>query len=52
MDSNLIPSAVKEDRAVVATRDLTTDEKVAAFLSRLLPMTRDGDHGPGAALLP
>jgi site-specific recombinase XerD len=52
MDSNLIPLAVKEERAVVAARDLTTDEKVAAFLSRLLPMTRDENHGPGAALLP
>jgi hypothetical protein len=52
MDSNLIPSAVKEDRAVVGARDLTTDEKVAAFLSRLLPVTKDGKHGPVAALLP
>jgi site-specific recombinase XerD len=52
MDSNLIPSAVKEERAVVTARDLTTDEKVAAFLSRLLPMTKDAKHGPVAALLP
>jgi site-specific recombinase XerD len=31
---------------------LTTDEKVAAFLSRLLPVTKDGKHGAVAALLP
>ena len=52
IDSTLIPSAVKEGRAIVAVGDLTTDEKVAAFLSRLLPVTKDGKHGPVAALLP
>ena len=52
IDSTLIPSAVKEGRALVAASDLTTDEKVAAFLSRLLPVTRDAKHGPVAALLP
>jgi len=31
---------------------LTTDEKVVAFLSRLLPVTRDEMNGPVAALLP
>jgi site-specific recombinase XerD len=36
----------------VASGDLTTDEKVAAFLSRLLPVTRDGKHAAVAALLP
>jgi len=50
--SSLIPSAVKEARTVVAATDLTTDEKVAAFLSRLLPVTKEGKHGAIAALLP
>ena len=52
IDSTLIPLAVKERRAVVVAGELTTDEKVAAFLSRLLPVTKDGTHGPVAALLP
>src|SRR5436190_19475338 len=52
IDSTLILPAVKQERAVVAADDLTTDAKVAAFLSRLLPVTRDGKHGPVAALLP
>ena len=52
IDFTLIPSAVKEGRAIVAVGDLTTDEKVAAILSRLLPVTRDGKPGPVAALLP
>src|SRR6266436_4906845 len=52
MDSALIPSPVKEDRPLVSAVDLTTDEKVAAFLSQLLPVTKDGKHGPVAALLP
>src|SRR6266849_862339 len=52
IDSNLIPSVVKEGRAVVVAGDLTTDEKVAAFLLRLLPVTKDGKHGPVGALLP
>src|SRR5262249_8762690 len=52
MHADLIPSAVKENRPVVAAGDLTTDEKVAAFLSRLLPATKGEKHGPVAALLP
>lgn len=52
IDFALIPSAVKEGRSVVVAADLTTDEKVAAFLSRLLPVTKGGKHGPGSALLP
>jgi len=48
----LIPSAVKAGRTVVAAGDLTTDEKVVAFLSRLLPVTKDKKNGPIAALLP
>jgi site-specific recombinase XerD len=36
----------------VTAGDLTTDEKVAAFLSRLLPVTHDGKSGAVAALLP
>src|SRR5438270_13590175 len=52
MDSALILSPVKEDRPLVCAGDLTTDEKVAAFLARLLPVTKDGKHGPVAALLP
>src|SRR5262245_52074560 len=42
---NLIPTAVKDEREVVAARDLTTDEKVMAFLSRLLPVTKDAKNG-------
>src|SRR5438132_174009 len=52
MDAALIPSPVKEDRALASAADLTTDEKVAAFLSRLLTVTKDGKHGPVAALVP
>src|SRR5437762_13362385 len=52
MDSALIPLPVKEDRPLVSAGDLTTDEKVAAFLARLLSVTRDAKHGPVAALLP
>ena len=52
IDSTLIPSAVKGTRAVVVAGDLTTDEKVAAFLLRLLPVTKDTNRGPVAALLP
>src|SRR5436190_21753340 len=52
IDSTLFPSAVKEGRTIVAAADLTTDEKVAAFLSRLLPVTKDGKQGAVAALLP
>lgn len=52
IDPTLIPSAVKEGRAIVVAGDLTTDEKVAAFLSRLLPVTKAGKHSPVAALLP
>ena len=36
----------------MAAQDLTTDEKVVAFLSRLLPVTKDEKNGPVAALLP
>src|SRR5438067_3657176 len=52
IDTTLVPSAVKEGRVVVVAGDLTTDEKVAAFLSRLLPVTKDRKQGPVAALLP
>jgi len=52
IDSTLIPSAVKEGRAIVAVGDLTTDEKVVAF--SFAPAARDKrrKHGPVAALLP
>jgi len=52
IDSALIPTAVNEVRAIVAADDLTTDEKVAAFLSQLLPVTKAGKVSPAAALLP
>jgi integrase/recombinase XerD len=52
MNANLIPAAVKEDFPISGVRDLTTNEKVATFLSQLLPMTRDGEDSPVAALLP
>lgn len=41
---------VKDSAIVHADDDLTTDEKVSAFLARLLPRTRDSD--PAAALIP
>ena len=44
--------AVKDERSLVAAGDLTTDEKVAAFLSRLLPTTPSLYVGPAEALLP
>lgn len=37
---------------VAANLDLTTDEKVVEFLSRLLPATRGAPSTPAAALLP
>lgn len=52
IDFPLIPSAVKDGHAVVVAGDLTTDERVAEFLARLMPVTKDGNHGPVAALLP
>lgn len=52
IDFALVPSAVKEGRSVAVPGDLTTDEKVAEFLARLLPVTKDVERGPVAALLP
>ena len=51
IDSNLEASAVKLP-VIRAGLDLTSEEKVAAFLSRLLPLTREGNGDPAAALLP
>lgn len=45
-------SPVQEGRLRASAGDLTTDAQVATFLARLLPVTRDGKHGPVAALLP
>lgn len=50
MDSNLIASS--ECRQLVRGSDLGTDEKIAAFLSRLLAATRDDQPNPASALLP
>lgn len=52
MDSPSLPSAVQHQNVTVAGGDLTTDDKVAAFLSRLLSVTKDEKQGPVAALLP
>lgn len=52
MDSSLVPVAVEVECPLAGARDLTTDEEVAAFLSRLLPMTRNGENRSVAALLP
>ena len=52
MDSSFIPMAVEVQCPIVGTGDLTTDEKVAVFLSRLLSVTSDGKNCSVAALLP
>lgn len=52
MDSTTNLPAVNSSALVPTDLDLTTDEKVAAFLSRLLPTTRGSTATPTAAILP